>query len=326
MGLICDPTRIVLLIFAINLGLLYATMTALCSLGLFLTGARAFHAVSLAMAALSTGGFLPFDTSVDQTINVAGQVIVAVFLIVGATSIFWHQMALKGQWRGMLDHRESYSVIVLVCLVAVAFIAVSIVVAGAGAHSPGATIVQGLLNAASLVATSGIQSQPGYFTILPLVVVLFIVLVGGGAYSTSGGLKHYRIGGMLVQSWSELDRLVYPHSVSPSHFGSERFDLQLMKSIWGFFVAAILTLSIGTVFLATNGIPFEGAFTAAIAAFSTAGPVYTAGWSISVADGWPTYNDFPDPAKYGFIILMVLGRLEVMAIIALFSRKYWRSR
>ena len=161
---------------------------------------------------------------------------------------------------------------------------------------------------------------------MPLVVVLFIVLVGGSAFSTSGGLKHYRMGGMLVQSWNELDRLVYPNAVRSSHFGTEQFDLELMKAIWSFFVAAILVLAIGTIFLASTGIPFEGAITAAVAAFTTAGPVYNAGWSVAVGQDWPTLSEFADEAKYALILLMLIGRLEIIAVIALFSRQYWRNR
>ncbi|MEP1208311.1 MAG: potassium transporter TrkG [Rhizobiaceae bacterium] len=315
-----------LLIFAINLGLLYATMTALCALGFFVTGTRAFHAVSLAMAAVSTGGFLPFDSSLDQTIGIGGQAIFALFLIIGATSVFWHRMLLKGQGGALLRHRESYSVILVILFVGLVFTITSIVVSGVQPEAPLASLVQGILNAASLVATSGVQSQPGYFTLLPLVVVLFILLVGGSAFSTSGGLKHYRLGGMLVQSWNELDRLVYPNAVRSSHFGSEQFDLELMKAIWSFFVAAILVLAIGTVFLATTGIPFEGALTAAVAAFTTAGPVYDAGWSVAVGQDWPLLSEFSDPAKFAMIVLMLLGRLEVIAVIGLFSIQYWRNR
>ncbi|MEP0944560.1 MAG: potassium transporter TrkG [Rhizobiaceae bacterium] len=315
-----------LLVFSFNLGLLYATTTALCSLGFFLTGTRAFHSVSLAMAAVSTGGFLPFDSSLDQTIGIGGQAIFALFLIVGATSVFWHRMLLKGQWAALLRHRESYSVILLVVIVGIAFAATSVVVSGVQSQAPIAVLVQGLLNAASLVATSGVQSQPGYFTLLPLVLVLFILLAGGSAFSTSGGLKHYRLGGMLVQSWNELDRLIYPNAVRSSHFGSERFDLELMKAIWSFFVAAILILAFGTIFLATTGIPFEGALTAAIAAFTTAGPVYNAGWSVAVGQDWPSISEFTDSAKITLVVLMVMGRLEIIAVIGLFSRQYWRSR
>ena len=315
-----------LAVFVFNLALLYSLTTVICFFGFFITGTRAFYAATMAMTATSTGGFLPFDDSLDQIIGPMGQAIFAVFLIVGATSVFWHRMVLKGQFYGLVRHRESYSVIALIIIIALTFTLLAIAAVGLNAQSPIVFLIQGLLNAASLVATSGIQSQPGYFTLLPLVVILFIILVGGSAFSTSGGLKHYRIGAMVVQSWSELDRLVYPNMIQPSHFGSQRFDINLMKAIWGFFVAAILTLMFGTLVISASGLPFEAALTATIAAFSTAGPIYSAGWSHAVSGAWPAYSAFPDAAKLGLVAIMLLGRLEVIAIIGLLSTRYWRSR
>ena len=314
------------LVFAVNLALLYATLTALCALGFFVMGIRAFHAVSLAMAAVSTGGFLPFDSELDRTIGLGGQAIFALFLIVGATSTFWHRMILKGQVGELRRHRESYSVIIMIFAIAVFFAMVSVAVTGPGSQSPQATLAQALLNSASLVATSGVQSQPGYITLLPLPVVLFIILVGGSSFSTSGGIKHYRIGAMFTQSWRELDRLIYPNAVRSSHFGTQQVSGTLMKSIWSFLMVAILTITLGTIFVTTNNIPFEAALTATIASFTTAGPIYGAGWSAASDSPWPSYFAMPDPAKGALMVIMLLGRLEVIAIIGLFSRRYWLSR
>jgi trk system potassium uptake protein TrkH len=153
-----------------------------------------------------------------------------------------------------------------------------------------------------------------------------VVFAGGSAFSTSGGLKHYRLGAMLVQSWGELDQLVYPNAVRQSHFGSEVFDINLMKAIWSFFVVAILAIGLGTLFVASSGIPFLAAFTATLSSFSTAGPVYNSGWATPGTAAWPAYSAFDDSVKYALMAIMLLGRLEVLAIIGLFSARYWRSR
>lgn len=315
-----------LLIFAVNLGLLYATMTALCFLAFFLSGTRPFYAVTLAMTATSTGGFLPFDGSLDQVLGLFSLFVFGLFLVFGATCIFWQRMLLSGNFSGLSVHRESYSVLTIVGLLTLAFTILVASVSSVGDLSPGRTLVEAFLNSASLVATSGVETRPGYFTLMPLVLVLFVVLVGGSAFSTSGGLKHYRLGGMIVQSWSELDRLIYPNVVRSSHFGSEKYDMQLMKAIWSFFVVAVLTIGIGTIFVATAGIPFEAALTATIATFSTAGPLYDAGWATDNGAPWPPYSAFPVPAKCALMLIMLLGRLEVLAILGLFSARYWRSR
>jgi len=182
------------------------------------------------------------------------------------------------------------------------------------------------MNGASLVATSGIESRSGVFSLLPLPLILFVALLGGSAYSTSGGFKHYRVGGMIVQSWSELDRLIYPNAVRPSRFGSQRYDLQLMKAIWSFFVVAVLVIALATIAVAASGIPFEAAFTSTISSFATAGPVYNSGWQPPGGTPWPEFAQFPDSAKLTLMLVMLLGRLEVLAIIGIFSLNFWRNR
>lgn len=312
--------------FALRLLLLYAAATGIGALLFFLSGNRAFHAVTLAMTATSTGGLLPFDASLDTILSPIGLAIFAGLLLAGATSVFWHRMVVHLQWRNLLEHRESYVVLALAGVLTLAFLLAAIGSGASDDSGPFFRLVEALVNAAALVSTSGIESRPGYFTLLPLVLVLFIVFLGGSAFSTSGGLKHYRMGGMMVQSWSELDRLVYPHVVRASHFGTERYDIQLMKAIWSFFVVAILVIAGGTIAVAASGIPFDAALTSVIANFTTAGPVYGAGWSDSSTQDWPAYSEFSVLGKMALVVVMLLGRLEVLAILGLFSQRYWRSR
>ena len=315
-----------LLAFAGNLALFYATLTVVCFLAMFITGTRAFYALTLSMTAISTGGFLPFDTSLDQTVPLGCLFIIGVFLDVGATSIYWQRMLTSAQWMRARRHRESYFVLAVIAVLTGVFAFEFVSVAGIEEIAGQNERVEAFVNAASLVSTSGLESQPGYLTLLPLVTVLFIVFVGGSAFSTSGGLKQYRIGGMLVQSLSELDRLIYPHIVRGSHFGSERYDMQLMKAIWSFFVVAIITIAVASILVAAGGVPFEAALTATIASFTTAGPLYSPDWALSAQLPWPEYASFAPSAKLVLMITMLLGRLEVLAVIGIFSSRYCRTR
>ena len=185
---------------------------------------------------------------------------------------------------------------------------------------------ESLFNAASLVSTSGIESRPGVLTLVALPVVLFVMLAGGSAYSTSGGLKLYRLGGMVVQSGQELHRLVYPSGVLPARFGSQYFDTVMIRAIWSFFVAAIVTIAIGAVLVAPSSVNFEAALVATVAAFSGAGPVYEAGWAAPGTPDWPGWEGFDARAKLVLCVVMLLGRVEVLSVVALFSLRYWRSR
>ncbi len=306
--------------------LIYLIMTALCFVGLFLSGIPGFRALMLSMAAVSTGGFLPFETSFDANVSLVGMFVFAVFLLLGATSIFWQSMLLGGELRRLGKHRESYSIIVLIGILTLV-IFILIVRGTSGDESYAITAaVEGFLAAASLVATSGVESRPGIFALLPLVVVMFVVFVGASAFSTSGGIKHYRLGGMIIQSWGELDKLIYPNAVRAQHFSPEGSGIAPMKAIWSFFLAAILVISIGTILVAASGIEFEAALTATIVNFSTAGPVYNSGWAAPDAPDWPSYWEFSQGSKWVLIAVMLLGRLEILVAVGLFSTKYWRNR
>jgi trk system potassium uptake protein TrkH len=163
----------------------------------------------------------------------------------------------------------------------------------------------------------------GAIAALPVAVVAALALAGGGAMSTAGGIKYFRFGGMFVQSMHELKRLVYPHSVRNTHFGSQPYDISLMKSLWASAIAALAVVTLSTLLLTLNHPSFHGGALAAISAFANIGPLYPAEWEASV--GWPTYADFDGFSQVVMIVTMVVGRIEAVAVLALFSVAYWRS-
>ena len=71
-----------------------------------------------------------------------------------------------------------------------------------GASGIGDILVSGLATGISLVTTTGFQTDAASFSVLPFTLVLFIAFVGAGTFSTAGGIKMYRVGGMLVQCFT----------------------------------------------------------------------------------------------------------------------------
>ena len=308
----------------VTLSLAYTVLTLVTFMAFQLSGVPPFAAFNLAMTAVSSGGFLPFDDALLDVAGPVGLVVFAVVLLIASTSIFWHGMIIRGQFTRLRMHRESYLVLVLAFALAAVLMAALMRSSGPGERWSNAA--ESFFNAASLVSTSGIESRPGVLTLVALPAVLFVMLAGGSAYSTSGGLKLYRLGGMLVQSGQELHRLIYPSGVLPSRFGSQYFDVVMIRSIWSFFVAAIVTIAVGAVLVAPSAVDFEAALVATVAAFSGAGPVYEAGWAAPGFPPWPGWEGFDAPSKMVLSVVMILGRVEVLSVVALFSLRYWRSR
>ncbi|MCF6321061.1 MAG: hypothetical protein L3J32_04760 [Rhizobiaceae bacterium] len=313
--------------FCRDLMQIYIILSAFCFSALMLVGVAPFDSFILTMTAVSSGGILPGSDNLDAILGYDGMIIMAFFLVIGATSIYWHRMVVLWQREYLLNHRESYYFIALWLILGLAFTSVIYSASGAASNSVHVyALAEGLFNSASVFSTSGLQSRPGIFPLLPPILILALLFIGGGCFSTSGGLKLYRVGGMLSQSLHELNRLIFPNIARPAHFGSQFYDISIIKALWGFFAAAVIVIFVGAALLTTSGLGFQAAFTASIANFTTAGPAYGPEWSAATAQGWPDYFEMTPFAHLILIVLMLLGRLELIALLMLLNVSYWQIR
>lgn len=302
----------------------YAAITVVCVGFLLATEMPPFDAVCLALSTVSTGGFLPISGDLSVYRSTFADIIVAVFMLIGATSIVWHRMIAEGRWALAARHRESYWVIGMALGVGALY---AVVLAARSTAEAGYSIFEGirdgLVTGISLVSTTGFDPHAGDLAALPAPIVLILALIGGSAISTAGGIKYYRIGGMFTLSVQELRRLVYPHGIRRAQFGSVPYNLELMKSIWSSVVIALFVVAIATLLIAMTVPTFDGALTAAISAFANIGPLYSSGWA--GGEAWPSYAEFGSFAKVVMIVTMILGRFEVLVLLGAFNLAYWRS-
>ncbi len=297
---------------------LYALFTGLCIILLFFSGVPTFDAICLAMSTVSTGGFMPVDGNLSVYASPYAEAVVAVFMVIGSTSIVFHRALMEGRWSLLFNHRESWWVIgtmvVIGLLYAWVFHAGENLLAALG---------EGLFDSISLISTSGFETRSGGLSAIPDTLVLFLALGGGAALSTAGGLKYYRIGAMTMQSMHELKRLLFPHSVRSRRFGTQPYDLDLMKAIWANLILAMVVVIVAALVLSLSLPSFDAAMVAATAAFSNIGPLYSHEWAM--AADWPAYADFTVVAQLTMIVTMILGRIEVIVLFASLYAAYWRS-
>lgn len=292
-------------------------LTLICFACLIIVGMPVYEAMVLSFSALSTGGIVPATESLDLLLGNAGMIILGIAFIVACTSIFWHRSLANLRFEELFAHRESYFILgVWVFFAVVIAYRVIVVSGGGGAELALSAVSEGIMNAASLISTSGIQSRPGVFTVLAPTLVILLTLIGSGCFSTSGGIKFFRLGVVFKHAEFELNRLIYPNSVQTTRFASGHLNLSFMKGIWGFFSLWILALGFGGLFLTLSGLDFQAGFTAAAAALSNAGPVYGSFWAPEASVGWVAYSDM-SPFQLGLLtVMMLFGRLEIVVVIA----------
>ncbi len=297
----------------------YVSLTSVVVLGLSLAGIPVFDAFCLGMSAVSTGGFMPVDGGLVGYANPVAEIVLAMAMLIGATSVMWHRMALGARWQALREHRESYWVVGVAIAVGLAFAAAF----ASDGMGWGTALRQGLVNGASLVSTTGIEVQNDGFWVLPVPLVLLVAVVGGGAFSTAGGLRFFRIGGMLVQSINETRHLIYPHRVQPRLLGASEFDVRVMKAILSLFAASIVVIAVAAIGVALAGVDLGGAVAAAVSAFSNIGGVYASDWA--EAASWPSFGEMPAAVQLLLAGTMIIGRLEIIAILVAISLLVWRS-
>jgi trk system potassium uptake protein TrkH len=146
-----------------------------------------------------------------------------------------------------------------------------------------------------------------------------LAVFGGGVGTTAGGVKLLRVWALYIHGKREMDKLIHPSSVG----GAGPVNRQLRRHgaplAWIFFMLFAFSIAVGMTAFALAGQDFDSALILTIAALSTTGPL------LGVAgEGTSSLAALGDAAKIVFAAAMILGRLETLALIALFNPEFWR--
>ena len=151
----------------------------------------------------------------------------------------------------------------------------------------------------------------------PAVLLVGLAMMGGGVATTAGGVKLLRVYALYAHGRREMDLLVHPSSVGDHTPGSIRLPARGVEAAWVFFMLFATAMAATTLALAATGLDFRESTVLAAAALTTCGPLAAA-----ALDGGAAA--LSDPAKAVLSAAMVVGRLEALAIIALFNPDFWR--
>ncbi len=301
----------------------YIAVTLACFGLLLAANIRVFDAFALALTTVSTGGMMPTDGSLSDYGAPLAEWVIGLFMLIGATSIMWHRLVATGRMGRSVTVIESVVLAVFAVALGLAYAAAFSIAAGSETVlGPTTALREGFVTAASLVSTTGFEARNAGATALPLSLALLVILIGGGMFSTAGGLKMYRISLMARHSLKELEHIIYPHAVHTDHMGRFAYDTDGMRAIWTACVLFLIVWAGSALVLAWTGFPAEAALAAGLSALVNAGPVYEFGWAPPQI--WPSYAELTAIGSYTLSFTMVAGRLEVIGFVAGFSVLFFR--
>lgn len=300
------------------LWLIYLGLVICCALAYWIAGMSLFDAVGQSFSAVATGGFSTHDANMGYYHSHAIEAISIVFMILGGANFGLHYQFFQNK-RLTVYWRDPEFMLYLKILLTVSLIVIAVLICyGEYHHNLVKIIMYSLFSVTSAATTTGfttidIDQLP---TFLPF-LLMFICLIGGCGGSTSGGIKVLRFLLLKQQGKRELKRLIHPQGVFSLYLGQQALPEKIIQGVWGFvgiFMVLLVLLILG---LLAAGLDFRTAFGSAAGALANTG--------LGLNKTAINFKDINDPSKWILTFGMFAGRLEILTLLVLFTREYWRK-
>ncbi|MEL6609584.1 MAG: TrkH family potassium uptake protein [Pseudomonadota bacterium] len=298
-----------------QISVIYLALTVACAFAYGAVGMDAFNAVMHALTTVSTGGFSTSDASFGAFAGGAEYVAV-VFMLLAAMPFVRFVQLLAGSalplWRDV-------QIRAMLAVLGLAAVAIAIWLWAQAEAMTETAFRQSLFNATSILTGTGYASADymlwGAF---PIMVIFFLGLIGGCAGSTSCSVKIFRYQLLIASIGAQVRRIYSPSGIFTPRYQGRAVGDDVMNSVMAFFVVFIAAIIILSVLLSATGLDAITSVSGAVTALGNIGPGL--GDQIGPAGH---FGDLSGTAKWLLIAGMVLGRLELLAVLAIFTRKFW---
>ena len=297
-----------------SLGKIYLALTLACIVCFWIAGMPFFDAICHGLTTVAIGGFSTHDASFGfYQGNAQIFWVASVFMILAGINFSLHFFAWKNKTLSNYLMDSEFKAYASLLLVVVLFSGLALM-SGDNLTSFSELFFQ----VVSIGTTTGFTSS-GYYqwpTFIPF-LLLMLSFVGGCVGSTGGGLKVTRCLILLKQGLKEAKQLIHPNAEIPVKINKQSVDQNILDSVWGFVSVYIIVLVCFTLAMLATGMDVVTSFSSVAASLNNLGP--------GLGDVMVNYQDLPTLPKWICIAAMVLGRLEIFALLILFHPSFWQD-
>ena len=301
------------------LWLVYLGLTLLCMACLKLAGMSWFDALCHAFSALSLGGFSTRDASVGAWNSPAIEAVLIVFMLLAGINFASHFTAWRDRsLRGYLRDPECRAFLVLVLA---SCLGIAVYLYAKGVYGDFWTALRhASFNLVSIATDCGYASVDfDKWPIFAPLWMLFLSSVSVSSGSTGGGVKMIRTIILYKLARRELTKLLHPAVADPIKLGTGAVPNSVSLAVAGFFFLYFMTVASMTLLLVASGLDFVSAFSAVIACINNMGP------GLNVVGPAQNYAALTDFQTWVCSVTMLLGRLEIMSVVVIFTPHFWRK-
>jgi len=300
----------------LRLILIYLILTFLCSFFYNICGMKFFDSLTHSMTTIATGGFSNYNESIGYFNSIKIEIISMIFIILGSIPFIAYIKFLSGKKNIFYTDTQIKSFIKIIFYsILILFIYLTIF----NKSFSDVSLRSISFNVISILTGTGYVTQNfdnwGSF---PLIYFLILMFIGGCAGSTACGIKIFRVQILYLFLKNQLKKIIYPRGIFIIKYDNNNVNEKFMASIISFIYLYIIIFFIITAMLTLSGLDFTTSISGAATSISNVGP----GLGELIGPNG-NFSQLPDFSKWVLSFGMILGRLELFAILVLFLPSFW---
>ena len=298
---------------------IYTVLTLACGFVYWTQGMNIFDSIAHSLTTLATGGFSTHNESIGYFKSPGIEFTSIIFIILGSIPFITYLKFVKGNKKIFYQDVQIRGFLYLLIIsVLVMFIYLFL-------NTTEYSILDNLrissFNVLSILSGTGyVTDDFGLWGEFPLIFIIFLMFVGGCAGSTTCGIKIFRLQILFLFVGNQIKKLVYPNSISVVNYNNKKIEDSFINSVIIFIFSYLFLFLIIAVFLSISGLDFLSAISGAATSISNVGP----GLGDMIGPNG-NFSEVSDVSKWILSFAMLLGRLEIFAVLVLFLPSFWRS-
>ncbi len=297
----------------------YIFLTFICASFYWIFGMTVFDSVSHAMTTIATGGFSTHNDSIGFFKNSNIEIIASIFIILGSIPFISYLKFAQGNKKIFFQDVQIKGLIYLLAISIFIMFFYLILINYESSLSDKIRISS--FNVISILSGTGyVTDDFGLWGKFSLIFFLLLMFIGGCAGSTACGIKIFRLQMLLIFLKNQIKKLISPNSVIITKYNNQKISDSFINSVIIFIFTFLFIFLIIAMLLSISGLDLITSISGAASAISNVGPGLG---DIIGPNG--NYREIPDLSKWILSAGMLLGRLELFAVLVLFFPSFWRN-
>jgi trk system potassium uptake protein TrkH len=295
---------------------IYLSFTVICAVAYYLAGMDIFDAIGHSYSTVAIGGFSTHDLSIGYFDNIAIESVAVVFMFLAGINFSLHFFVWRKKNVLAFFKDSEFQTYLLLLSVLIALVTLYLLNSGHYQTTQEA-LRYGVFQSVSIATTTGFASTN--YSLWPLilpVLLIFSSFIGACAGSTGGGIKVVRVLLMFKLAMKEIKKFIHPNAQINIKLNQRSVSESTLISVWGFFSLYVIAFIFIMVALMFTGMDQVTAFSATTASINNLGP--------GLGDVAENYGAISESAKWILSFSMLLGRLEILTLMALLHKAFWR--